>query len=213
MRIGQPKRMLSGWRGTGDSGRDTHQECFVVDLEEGADHGERRARLVAVVDGGRWRTAWCRSSDSKRGELKNEGEGANENEFESDKRTCLNVSTHGGKLRTISNVKHQENFSLNHTAKPYRDSAVEVEGKWLTEQARHPFDGCRGTVATVTGGSPSARRLGTGMRGGRDERDERCRRRQRQARVPREGKVISLRRRRSSIPRPGRTRRSGVRGR
>jgi hypothetical protein len=51
MRIGQPKRMLSGWRGTGDSGRDTHQECFVVDLEEGADHGERRARLVAVVDG------------------------------------------------------------------------------------------------------------------------------------------------------------------
>jgi hypothetical protein len=48
------------------------------------------------------------------------------------------------------------------TAKPYRDRAVEVEGKWLTEQARHPFDGCRGTVATVTGGSPSARRLGTG---------------------------------------------------
>ncbi|KAJ7256290.1 hypothetical protein C8J57DRAFT_1235670 [Mycena rebaudengoi] len=40
------------------------------------------------------------------------------------------------------------------TANPYRDRAVEVEGKWLTKRARHPFDGCRGTVATVTGGSP-----------------------------------------------------------
>ncbi|KAJ7232275.1 hypothetical protein C8J57DRAFT_1480718 [Mycena rebaudengoi] len=44
------------------------------------------------------------------------------------------------------------------TANPYRDRAVEVEGKWLTERARHPFDGCRGTVATVTGGSPRPKR-------------------------------------------------------
>ncbi|KAJ7246981.1 hypothetical protein C8J57DRAFT_1523199 [Mycena rebaudengoi] len=40
------------------------------------------------------------------------------------------------------------------TANPYRDRAVDVQGKCLTERARHPFDRCRGTAATVTGGSP-----------------------------------------------------------
>ncbi|KAJ7205143.1 hypothetical protein C8J57DRAFT_1617230 [Mycena rebaudengoi] len=33
--------------------------------------------------------------------------------------------------------------------------AVGVDEKCLTERARHPVDGCRGTVATGTGGSPN----------------------------------------------------------
>ncbi|KAJ7242446.1 hypothetical protein C8J57DRAFT_1243987 [Mycena rebaudengoi] len=38
--------------------------------------------------------------------------------------------------------------------KPCRSRAVDLWRKWLTERARHPFDGCRRTVPTVTGGSP-----------------------------------------------------------
>ncbi|KAJ7199726.1 hypothetical protein C8J57DRAFT_1261744 [Mycena rebaudengoi] len=38
--------------------------------------------------------------------------------------------------------------------KPCRSRAVDLWRKWLTEWARHPFDGCRRTVPTVTGGSP-----------------------------------------------------------
>ena len=33
--------------------------------------------------------------------------------------------------------------------------AVRIQEKCGTGRARHPFDGCRRTVATVTGGSPS----------------------------------------------------------
>ncbi|KAJ7276830.1 hypothetical protein C8J57DRAFT_1223548 [Mycena rebaudengoi] len=39
--------------------------------------------------------------------------------------------------------------------KPCRSRAVDLWRKWLTERARHPFDGCRRTVPTVTGGSPT----------------------------------------------------------
>ncbi|KAJ7239701.1 hypothetical protein C8J57DRAFT_1245816 [Mycena rebaudengoi] len=38
--------------------------------------------------------------------------------------------------------------------------AVGVDEKCLTERAWHPVDGCRGTVATGTGGSPSQVRIG-----------------------------------------------------
>ncbi|KAJ7797366.1 hypothetical protein B0H13DRAFT_1934182 [Mycena leptocephala] len=38
---------------------------------------------------------------------------------------------------------------------PCRNRAVECLGKWPTERARHPWHGCRGTVPTGTGGSPT----------------------------------------------------------
>ncbi|KAJ7271663.1 hypothetical protein C8J57DRAFT_1226249 [Mycena rebaudengoi] len=40
--------------------------------------------------------------------------------------------------------------------KPCRSRVVDLWRKWLTERARHPFYGCRRTVPTVTGGSPTA---------------------------------------------------------
>ncbi|KAJ7675623.1 hypothetical protein DFH06DRAFT_1122454 [Mycena polygramma] len=66
-----------------------------------------------------------------------------------------NSDAQGQKERSPCHGRGGRFFTARESSDPCRDRTVEQQRKCSTERARHPWHGCRRTVGTVTGGSPS----------------------------------------------------------